>query len=765
MSQQRLLAGILLCLLTTAITSLAQGGAVILGYDLRPGDHLIYRETLERSGQQGGEDEYEFHSVREWTTHVLVTARERNSFNVGFQRNRTRAELLRFERRGKDERSTQQPLFAEQVARSPEYYSEANRLNDQGWPLLPPQVVREAWSQLLFDLRELMPLPRQPVRPGDTWKTPNWLGLEFRASGWGRLLDQDCLRVDASHSRDPLRLRYWFCPESGRLARLEFDGAYSTSNGEIQEKLTFELLEGRRDEEIKDWLLEPELRRGVLASLLVSDSLPVDPTVLYTLLEEGDPTVQRQVLALVPRYRIPPPPTELLAALLESEDPRVRTLSLRALERLDNGAAKSLVETGLTDADYFVHQAALDWVRDRLPLEMATTVKSQDQVRAAWASLNPNPIKRDPAISLVTPTEDATDGNRDPGTRCGDSTLWSETALHTQRFSNQPPGTTIRTMRTEDFWGWPYAIHVPEDYRGNRPFPLLIYLSGGAGRTLDGALTAREMASRHGFLVLFPDARRYWWNDRPAAMVHALLSEVLRTFNVDPNRVYLAGFSNGGTGAIRYASWWRDRLAAAAFLMGAGSYSSDESEPPLLINLLELPLLFLHGEQDKRIPLRTARETVDALRQLAPDGPVVLHIFPDRGHDVVLDADEGMTAPFLQQHERDPFPRQVVFQARDLRYPRHFWLEILDKKKGLAKVQGHIEADNTIRIDTHGVKRLRLLLRPELLPREGQVRVVLNGKKVFDGLLAHDCGLLQESWQESADPFLAHSAELVFDVP
>jgi hypothetical protein len=44
------------------------------------------------------------------------------------------------------------------------------------------------------------------------------------------------------------------------------------------------------------------------------------------------------------------------------------------------------------------------------------------------------------------------------------------------------------------------------------------------------------------------------------------------------------------------------------------------------------------------------------------------------------------------------------------------------------------------------------------------VRVLLNGKEVFTGALPEDCDLLHRSWQEVADPFLAYSAELTFEV-
>jgi len=266
-----------------------------------------------------------------------------------------------------------------------------------------------------------------------------------------------------------------------------------------------------------------------------------------------------------------------------------------------------------------------------------------------------------------------------------------------------------------------------------------------------------------GYLVLYPQSEGYWWNPKSRSVVTTLVDEVLRTFNVDTNRVYLTGFSNGGTGTLFFASWWPYRLAAAASLMGAGAYPP-EAEAPLLLNVTGLPLLFAHGVKDDVIAAPTTRDTVRQLLELDPRSPVETHMLKGRGHDLWLGNDDGLTIPFFQRHVREVFPRSIEFQTRDLEFPRHYWVEILDKGNGVAEVRAEISADNTIIIETSRVKRLRLLLRRELLPRPGPLRVRINGKQVFSAALEPDCGLLVRSMGETADPFLAYSSELTFDV-
>ena len=48
------------------------------------------------------------------------------------------------------------------------------------------------------------------------------------------------------------------------------------------------------------------------------------------------------------------------------------------------------------------------------------------------------------------------------------------------------------------------------------------------------------------------------------------MNDVLQRYNIDRDRIYLTGFSNGGTGALYFATLWPQRFAAVVSLMGAG---------------------------------------------------------------------------------------------------------------------------------------------------------------------------------------------------
>ncbi|HXE89444.1 MAG TPA: HEAT repeat domain-containing protein [Terriglobales bacterium] len=746
----------LLCL---SLPALAQEPLVALRYDLRPGDHLVYHQSLERETTGG---RVEALSRASWTTHVLVADEHAGSMAVGFQRNRESYELVRFKLDGEDRSERERKRAAPVLARTARY-AEANRLTASGAALLFWQVVRESGSKILYDFHEIQPLPEHPVGPGDTWQAPSVLGLRFRAVAWEPIAEQRCLRSEGVSAEGNVSVRYWFCPATGTLARLEYEGTYpGFLRGITREKLKLELVERRREEEPEEWLAQPDLQHGLMAALLVADTLPLEVADLYAVLDGGDAELQRRVLALAYRRRLTPPSVEQLSRLLGSAHPRVRTLAVRALESDGSEVARPLIERALRDPDYFVRQAALAWMRARLPAAEAVHLRDPARALAAWDRISPDPQA---GTAKKAPPSGAGDGAGSSVSRCEDPEAWTEDILRRRSFRWEPEDVRPRAMTSGPDPGWPYLVRIPEDYRGDEPFPLLIYLSGNSGPAIEGALIGTEPAAQTGYIVVYPHAGGFWWKHAPTARMHALLGELMRTFNIDPRRIFIAGVSNGGTGAAYYATLFPHRFAAVVSQMGAGFFIPEvEADAlPQPANAANLPMLWLHGALDRTIG---ASATTESVEQLKPHrAPLEMHIFPDWEHEVTLARDEGMTLKFLERFERQAFPRLLTFTAQTLQYPRHYWLEILEKEKGDARVKAELRDDNTIRLRTDNVRRLRLLLRPELLPRPGNISIEWNGKPVFSGELRHDCALLQRSLESTADPFLAYTAELTLELP
>jgi len=705
----------------------APGEPRALRYDLRPGDHLVYRESMERKVRRA-RDEQE--AALAWDAHVVVTDASEGHWRVGVQRTRTRGELVRYTEDGREALAEGRKAFGEQLAARGPAFAEANWVTPQGTALLAWNAVREASSERLPLFHEIEPLPAAPVAPGASYPGAGLLAMPMRFVATEAVAGEECLRLEGEAGDGALRVRQWHCPTSGTLGRLEYEARYGAPGGaEVTEKYRLDRASIARGETVAAWLRAPETAQGALAALAVSPRLPCDAATLYTALEGAPAEVEVLALAVAWRHRLAPPPFDALARFAGSPSPRVRSVAARHLRLIPGPAAAALRDRLAADADPFVRLAAAvpAPARDDL-VRVARAVRGSDAL-PAWGG----PV-------------DAGVGRH---------------ALLAQRAAGQPPGPTLRFMRSRP--GWPYVLHVPEEYRGDEPYPLVFVLGGGPGRAVPTAQTARGAVSARGAIAVYPQANGMWWDDASAEAFDALFAEVLAELNVDTDRVTITGFSNGGTGSLLHAARHPDRFAAVAPLMGAGLSFFEPSRPIDVDAIARIPFLFVHGTRDETIPPWASERTAKAIRKANPSATAELHLLPGRGHDVVFGRDEGLTFPFLDGHVRDPFPRTVALRGRGEPAPRAFWVAVAGKSASAPEIDGTIDGQ-AITLRTRRVRRVRLLLRPEHLDLARPVRVTIDGKDAFDGAVASDPTVFLRTWRETLDPQLAAAAELVLDV-
>jgi dienelactone hydrolase len=672
-----------------------------LRFDLAPGDHLVFREVLDQEVVRG-ESEQAVHV--EWSSHGLVTARTATGWVVGFSRVRATAELRRYREGGKSRLERERAGLAERLARRPRCFVEANRIDSRGREEFPWDALREWRSETLFALREIPSLPSASAAP-DALGTA--LGFGVRAVGREDLQGDSCWRFE-SNGPEALRLRYWFSPSLGLVRRVELDASYlSPPDARVRERVTLELAERRRGESTDAWLSDPDLRAATLAALALTRAPTLAPVSLNALLASGDEQTVRRTLALGLLFDLRMPDAAL-GALTTNASVRVR--------------------------------------------ELAAELRARGSAPVVAVEKSPGPVA-------------AAGGPDDLGARgdCGADGEWAAAAERRRTRARFAAGTRLLFMSGARFQGWPFIVRIPDGYRGDRPLPLLIHLAGGPGRAFTAAHDARDAVAENGWIVAYPQASGAWWEDDAVAMLDALFDDLVSTFNVDLNRVYLAGFSNGATGALNYATLWPQRFAAVVSLMGAGKFAPGLHKPRLA-NLAALPVLFVHGQDDRVIDPSASVETVADLRRFVPESPVELRLLPGRGHDVRLADDQGLTLPFLARHTRNPFPRRVRLEVDDLSHPRRYWLEVLEKGDGTAEARAEIDDENVISLKCRNVRRLRLHLRAELFPRAGPVRVRLKGRELFAGPLSADCDRLLAAVKGAADPFLIATDRIDVDV-
>jgi len=752
--------------------------AVTWRYDLRTGDHLVYRELFRQEidgreiyGLTTGRDKpfgTPFVSVAryEWASHLLVPSAGADRILVGVQRNRSREDSI------STSLDTTRGLAPSELERQHARlrgrarFAQANLLTASGGARLPWAARREMRSKILWDAFELPPLPTAPVRVGDRWPSTDPFAFDMRVAGVDTLAGESCYRAEGAASAAALiprqdvdsnavRVRFWYCPGTHLVRRVELEGTYPDVNYyRINETVVLDLQERRHGEPMDAWLRNADLRQGALSAVALGDSGDAASVLGAPGLDSiysGDTASARLLLGIALRAGAPPPSIATLTSLLGSDNPRIRTLAVRMLDRASSGAgARPLLDRAAADSDYFVRTAA---------------------------------------ARLMRPGSSASDARAHPGAHACALPDSLRNRLARPRPSS-PPGTSFRGMASSAYRGWPYGMYVPDDYRGDEPFPLIVYLAGNSGPAIEGVQLGAAAFERTGYLVVYPNAWGGWWRTATETMVDSLLNEVMRTYNVDPDRVYISGLSNGGTGTLDFVSLWPQRFSAAVVAMGAGLFGFIErgGDRPFVSNVTHTPMLFLHGKRDEVIDVSATTRTVDSLR--AQHADVAMKLFPERGHEIAPGfGDDGMTVDFFEHHTGRVIPKKLDFKAVTTAHARHYWVEILEKDDALAnetltsdssiadavrarlgslvqaEVRASIDDHNTIRLETQHVRKLRLLLRPDLFAHDGAVKVVLNGKTVSEGPLQADCTLYARVLADRGDPYLAYSSELTFEVP
>ena len=145
-------------------------------------------------------------------------------------------------------------------------------------------------------------------------------------------------------------------------------------------------------------------------------------------------------------------------------------------------------------------------------------------------------------------------------------------------------------------------------HRGSGPAPLVIVLHGGGGSPETMIPRWAEKAREAGLVIAAPKGigrndRLGTWNASgccgeavsrgvdDVGFVAAVIDDVSKKASIDPRRIYVAGFSNGGMLTHRIAIALGDRIAATAVVSGALFGNETAPRNPV-------PILIMHGEQD-----------------------------------------------------------------------------------------------------------------------------------------------------------------------
>lgn len=257
-----------------------------------------------------------------------------------------------------------------------------------------------------------------------------------------------------------------------------------------------------------------------------------------------------------------------------------------------------------------------------------------------------------------------------------------------------------------------------------------------------------------------PRAPTDTWNLWHEAHMDELLDRLILAFvvckNVDPNRVYIMGYSAGGDGVFQLAPRMSDRWAAASMMAGHPNETRADG-------LRNVPFaLFMGGDDGAYNRNKLAGQWKEELEKLANEdqGGGYLHfvqIYANTGH--WMNGRDREVLPWFKKFNRVAWPKKVVWLQDDVTHDRLYWLGV-DKSlaKGGSKIVAEVQGQSIlIQSDTVPV---RLFLNDKLIDLDLPITVVLGEKHVFQGLVKRTQVAIDQSLDQRLDRDLAACAIL-----
>ena len=165
----------------------------------------------------------------------------------------------------------------------------------------------------------------------------------------------------------------------------------------------------------------------------------------------------------------------------------------------------------------------------------------------------------------------------------------------------QPGGLSAGVSRLELGQGRDGLVFVPAGLDAAKPAPLVVMLHGAGGEAAHVLGLMEQPAQARGFVVLVPDSRLGTWDvirggyGPDVAFLDRALERLFSRVTVDPARIAVGGFSDGGSYALCLGLANGDLFSdVLAFSPGFAAPAVVSGKPRVFIS---------HGDRDEVLPV------------------------------------------------------------------------------------------------------------------------------------------------------------------
>ncbi len=222
-------------------------------------------------------------------------------------------------------------------------------------------------------------------------------------------------------------------------------------------------------------------------------------------------------------------------------------------------------------------------------------------------------------------------------------------------------GTQAETLYDSSNTAYVLGYKTPEHIKPDSVYPLIIYLHGGTGTTVNtkGAGAFEMLAPLADSMQLFlaspsASASARWWSSNGMYRILQTLRFMTLHYPVDSSKVFLAGVSDGATGCWAAANAIYAPFAGFFAVSGYGGLLPMVGMKLFPENLMQRPIYNVNAGNDRLYSLEIINRFLEHMKKSGVQ--VISKTYPDQGHGFDYREQEfGTLCNFIRTWSRPVF--------------------------------------------------------------------------------------------------------------
>lgn len=338
-----------------------------------------------------------------------------------------------------------------------------------------------------------------------------------------------------------------------------------------------------------------------------------------------------------------------------------------------------------------------------------------------------------------------------------------------------------------------FIAYIPKNYDCNKKYPLQLNLHGGVSnlnpqfvKTLLDTQNIKHQKIDH--IIVWPSSwlLAQWWTMKQYMHIHFIVNYFKNQYNIDENKIYLTGISDGAQGVFYIANLSQTIWASYGTFIGyMGALTHFSKQQVYISNYKNKSFFIQNSKRDSIFPYTKVKPYLNLMKSANVDMKLVL--LDTCGHDMSwYPAYQDTVKQFFEYHPRNPFPDELCWSTEfEKQFNRCYWLNIIDiaeiksdetcvtdynfnsidfaSKFHRNTIFGTISANkigNSIFLCTNKIKRFSILFSPSHFDFNNKIKIYLNDTLVFENLLDKDISVLLKWAKQDIDRQMLYGAEI-----